>query len=168
MRKTGWALFSLPILASAAAALAALAASPAPSGHLEHLRLLPPVVLRGEKGWALEERMRHYKVEGVSVAVFRDFRVVWTEARGFADRETKQPATPETLFQAGSISKPVAATAVLRKVEAGELDLGKDVNSYLKSWKLPDSPAAAGRKATLERILTHSAGQTEHGFPGYA
>jgi len=168
MRKTRRALVSLPILASAVAALAGLAAPTAPSGHLEHLRLLPPVVLRGEKGWTLEERMRHYKVEGVSVAVFRDFSVVWTEARGLADRETKQPATPDTLFQAGSISKPVAATAVLRKVEAGELDLGKDVNAYLKSWKLPDSPAAAGKKATLERILSHSAGLTVHGFPGYA
>ncbi|MDQ6892110.1 MAG: beta-lactamase family protein [Acidobacteriota bacterium] len=163
MRKPSGFLLASPILA------AAIAASPAPPpGHLEHLRLLPPVVLRGEKGWPLEERMRHYKVEGVSVAVFRGFRVVWTEARGFADRETKQPATPETLFQAGSISKPVAATAVLRKVEAGELDLGRDVNAYLKSWKLPESPAAAGKKATLERILSHSAGLTVRGFPGYA
>lgn len=161
MRKPRRVLLAAPILA------VLLAASPAP-GHLEHLRLLPPVVLRGEKGWSLEERMRHYKVEGVSVAVFRDFRVVWTEARGFADRETKQPATPDTLFQAGSISKPVAATAVLRKVEAGELDLGHDVNAYLKSWKLPESPASAGKKATLERILSHSAGLTIHGFPGYA
>ncbi len=161
MRKISRVLLAAPFLAL-------LLAASTPPGHLEHLRLLPPVVLRGEKGWSLEERMRHYKVEAVSVAVFRDFRVVWTEARGFADRETKQPATPDTLFQAGSISKPVAATAVLRKVEAGELDLGRDVNAYLKSWKLPESPAAAGKKATLERILSHSAGLTIHGFPGYA
>ena len=66
---------------------------PAPAkgaGHLSALRLLPPVLVRGEKGWTLDERMKHYKVEGVSVAVFRDYRVVWAEARGLADREAKQ------------------------------------------------------------------------------
>jgi CubicO group peptidase (beta-lactamase class C family) len=124
--------------------------------------------LKGEKGYSLEERMRHYKVEAVSVAVIRDFRVLWTEARGFADREAKEPATTRTLFQAGSISKPVAAAGVLRKVEGGKLLLDRDVNEYLKSWKLPENELTAKQKVTLERILSHSAGLTVHGFPGYA
>jgi CubicO group peptidase (beta-lactamase class C family) len=138
------------------------------SGHLDRLRLLPPVLIKGEKGYPLEERMRHYKVEAVSVAVIRDFRVLWTEARGFADREAKEPATIETLFQAGSISKPVAAAGVLREVERGKLLLERDVNEYLKSWKLPENELTAKQKVTLERILSHSAGLTVHGFPGYA
>jgi CubicO group peptidase (beta-lactamase class C family) len=138
------------------------------SSQLDRIRLLPPVLLKGEKGYSLEERMRHYKVEAVSVAVIRDFRVLWTEARGFADREAKEPATPQTLFQAGSISKPVAAAGVLREVEQGKLLLDRDVNEYLKSWKLPETELTAKQKVTLERILSHSAGLTVHGFPGYA
>jgi CubicO group peptidase (beta-lactamase class C family) len=150
----------LAVLASRSAA--------APRSHLAVLRLLPPVLIQGENGWSLEERMRRWKVEAVSVAVVRDFRVAWTEARGFAERESRVPATTETLFQAGSISKPVAAAGILRRVEKGELALDRDVNEYLKSWKLPDNELTAKRKVTLELLLSHSAGTTVHGFPGYA
>ena len=145
------------------------AAAPPPSGHphLDSLRLLPPVLVSGEKGWSLAERMKHYNAEAVSVAVFRDGKILWAEAAGLADREEHKPATRETLFQAGSISKPVSAAGILREVEAGRLRLDADVNGYLKSWHLPDSPAAAGKKVTLERLLSHSAGLTVHGFPGY-
>ena len=152
----------------AASALVSGAASPSARGHLDKLRLLPSVLLKGETGYRLSERMRRYKVEAVSVAVIKDFRVLWTEARGYADREQKKAAKTETLFQAGSISKPVAAAAVLRRVEKGELALDRDVNDYLKSWKLPESPLTEKQKVTLARILSHSAGLTVHGFPGYA
>lgn len=145
---------------------AALRAADAP--HLERLRLLPPVLLKGEKGDSIEDRMRHYNVAAVSVAVIRDGRILWTEARGLADREAGHPATTDTLFQAGSISKPVAAAGVLREVAAGKLLLDRDVNDYLKSWKVPDGPLTATQKVTLERILSHTAGLTVHGFPGYA
>ena len=142
--------------------------SGAPPTHLERLRLLPPVLIQGEAGWPISERMRHYKVEAVSVAVVKDFRVLWTEALGLADREAGIPATTETLFQAGSISKPVAAAGVLRRAEKGELDLGRNVNEYLKSWKLPENALTAKHRVTLELLLSHSAGTTVHGFPGYA
>ncbi len=150
---------ALPSLRSVAAlGLTLLAASApparpaaAPSGELEKLRLLPPVLIQGREGDTLANRMRHYKVEAVSVAVIQDFRVLWTEARGWADREAKIPATTTTLFQAGSISKPVAAAGILRRVEAGELRLDRDVNAYLKSWKVPDNAFMAREKVTLER-----------------
>jgi CubicO group peptidase (beta-lactamase class C family) len=135
---------------------------------LDSLRLLPPVPLKAELGWSLGERMRHYRVEAVSVALVRDYRVAWEAAAGLADREEGRPATPETLFQAGSISKPVAAAAVLREAEKGTFRLDADVNAYLRSWKVPESDLTAREKVTLERILSHGAGLTVHGFPGYA
>ena len=159
-------LFLIGLLAAVTLAQAPTAPTPR-TGRLDRVRLLPPVFIKGEKGYSLEERMRHYKVEGVSVAVIRDFRVLWTEARGLADREAKEPATTETLFQAGSISKPVAASAVLREVEKGVFVLDRDVNEYLKSWKVPENSFTAKQKVTLERLLSHSAGLTVHGFPGY-
>jgi CubicO group peptidase (beta-lactamase class C family) len=72
-----------------------------------------------------------------------------------------------TLFQAGSVSKPVTAVGVLRLVAEGTLDLDADVNEYLTTWKVP----SAGRlqeRVTLRQLLTHTAGLTVHGFPGYA
>jgi CubicO group peptidase (beta-lactamase class C family) len=165
--KRGFRLAATSLTFLLAAALLPAGAGPTDASRLEKLRLLPPILVKGEEGYSLAERMRHYHVEAVSVAVIKDFRVLWTEARGLAEREAKEPATTSTLFQAGSISKPVAAAGVLRRVEAGELRLDRDVNEYLKSWKLPESALTAKQKVTLERILSHSAGLTVHGFPGY-
>ena len=149
-------------------ALVAIAGAGVPPSHLEKLRLLPAVLIKGETGWSIDERMKRYKVEAVSVAVFKNGQVVWTEARGLADRENGVRATTETLFQAGSISKPVAAAGILKRVEKGELALDRNVNDYLKSWKLPENELTAKRRVSLELILSHSAGTTVHGFPGYA
>src|SRR5262249_14741146 len=118
-----WA--SLAALLAIASSHSARADSPDP---LDSLRLLPPVLVKGEPGSTIDERMRHYKVEGVSIAVIKDFKILWAAGHGLADREAKDPVTTETLFQAGSISKPVAAAGVLRKVQAGALRLDRDVN----------------------------------------
>lgn len=116
---------------------------------------------------SLAERMKALKVPGVSIAFFRNGRIEW--ARGYGvTRIGGAPVTPETLFQAGSISKPVAATAALQLVQQGKLDLDADVNGVLKSWKVPQNKFTATRKVTLRGLVTHTAGLTVHGFPGYA
>jgi len=132
--------------------------------------LLPRVLIAGESvpHRSLADRMAYHHVPAVSVAVIRDHRIEWAEAWGFADVASHREATPTTLFQAASISKPVAATAALTLVEEGKLDLDTDVNGYLTSWHVPDTAAAQKEKVTLRRLLTHTAGLTVHGFPGYA
>lgn len=130
--------------------------------------LLPRIRVEGEPGWTLGERMARWNVEAVSVAVIQDFDVAWARAWGMADREEGKPATTGTLFQAGSISKPVAATGTLRMVEEGMLDLDTPVNEYLTSWQLPENEFTAQTPVTIRRLLSHTAGTTVHGFPGYA
>ena len=134
----------------------------------ETLRLLPPVLFEGEQGWTLAERMEHYRAPGVSIAVVRDGRIAWAAAFGLADRETGFRATPRTLFQAGSISKSVAAAGVLSAVARGRLSLEAPVNTLLETWKVPENDFTRASPVTLERLLNHSAGVTVHGFPGYA
>src|SRR5689334_5375798 len=75
--------------------------------------LLPAVLVKGDSGWSIQDRMKHYKVPGVSIAVINNFKIEWVKAYGVKDVETNEPVTAETLFQAGSISKPVAAMAAL-------------------------------------------------------
>ena len=131
--------------------------------------LLPPVLIEGQpvQGAKLADRMAALHVPGVSIAVIHDGAIEW--ARGFGVMKLGgSPVTPETLFQAASISKPVAAVAALRLVEAGKLDLDADVNRYLKTWKVPDNEFTAKTKVTLRELLTHTAGMTVHGFAGYA
>jgi CubicO group peptidase (beta-lactamase class C family) len=130
--------------------------------------LLPAVVIAGESPipMTLAERMNALHVPGVSVAVIHEGTIHW--ARGFGSASIGgPPVLPETLFQAGSISKPVAAVAALALVQAGKLDLDSDVNLALKSWKVPASSYSAESKVTLRRLLNHSAGMTVHGFAGY-
>ncbi len=142
---------------------AAVAASIA---RVEHSLLLPAGPGVEPQRATLAERMEHFKAPGVSVAVINDYELEW--ARGYGVREVGQPepVTPDTLFQAGSISKPVAAVAVLRLVEQGRLDLDEDVNRYLTSWKVPANGEWQPR-VTLRHLLCHGGGLTVHGFPGY-
>jgi CubicO group peptidase (beta-lactamase class C family) len=79
-----------------------------------------------------------------------------------------EPVTLSTLFQAGSISKPVAATATMYYVQRGRLSLDENVNNRLVTWKVPENQFTANEKVTLRRIMSHTAGLTVHGFPGYA
>jgi CubicO group peptidase (beta-lactamase class C family) len=110
--------------------------------------------------------MTHYETPGVSVAVIHNGRLEW--ARGFGVREwgAPDPVTDETLFQAGSISKPVFALAVMSLVQSGKLDLDADVNHYLTTWKIPANGDGQPR-VTLRQLLSHTAGLTVDGFPGY-
>jgi CubicO group peptidase (beta-lactamase class C family) len=73
---------------------------------------------------------------------------------------------PDTLFQAASISKPVFALAVMRLVQEGQLNLDEDVNTYLTSWRISAIENWQPR-ITLRQLLSHTAGLTVHGFPGY-
>ncbi len=173
VRMTRW---SAPLLLVAAGACAHVRTAPTPSPAtrarmeqvLEGLR--PPVAVAGEPAvrWSLAERMRAHHVPGVSIAVIDSGRLVW--ARGFGVKEAggTDSVTPETMFQAGSISKPTFAIGVMRLVQDGTLDLDQDVNARLTSWKVPENAFTAQANVTLRRILSHSAGLTVHGFPGYA
>jgi CubicO group peptidase (beta-lactamase class C family) len=122
---------------------------------------------RTPETWSLIDRMAKYQVPGVSIAVADSGRVVWARGFGIKQVGTTDSVDGETLFQAASISKPVAATATLRLAEQGKLSLDQDINSYLTSWKLPDNQFTAIEKVTLRRIMSHSAGLSVHGFPGY-
>ncbi len=113
------------------------------------------------------ERMDHYNVPGVSIAVIENGKLKWAKGYGFANTKDSTKVDTETLFQAGSISKPVAALSVLKLMEAGKVQLDVDVNQYLNNWKVPENEFTKDEKVTLERLLTHTAGMTVHGFPGY-
>lgn len=103
---------------------------------------------RGMDGFTIEELMEKFHVPGVSVAVIRNFEVHWAKGWGYADAEAKTPVVPETMFQAASMSKPVAALGSLKAVERGLFTLDQDVNTILKTWKVPGNPFVAGRPVT--------------------
>jgi CubicO group peptidase (beta-lactamase class C family) len=167
-----------PLALALSIALPFFAAPPAPAqqaGPAAHIAaversLLPAVQVRGRSysPATLEQRMRELKVPAVSVAVIHDGKLEWARAWGMADVASGRAATTETLFQAASMSKPVAAMGALRLVADGRLTLDGDVNQWLRSWRIPADSLTAAQPVTLRHLLTHTGGLTVHGFPGYA
>ena len=156
-------------LAQVALTLGAIGLSRLTAQAPSDLDLLPLTITQGEKPVTskLTERMAALHVPGVSVAVIHDGKIEWAKGYGVVSTGGA-PVTPETLFQAASISKPVTAMAVMHLVQTGKLNLDTDVNQYLKSWKVPSNSFTEKTKITLRELLSHTAGMTVHGFSGYA
>ncbi len=129
--------------------------------RVEH-GLLPQVVSRGLVGKRLSmaERMAHHGIPGMSMAVIEDGRIAWARAYGVRQRDGISPVTPETLFQAASLSKSVSALGALVLVQQRRVDLDGDVRQWLRSWK-PE------QTISLRQLLSHTAGLTVSGFSGY-
>jgi CubicO group peptidase (beta-lactamase class C family) len=143
-------------------------AAPADLAALDH-GLRPTVLAPGQAapGWSLAERMTHHKIPGVAIAIIRDGQVV--QVAGFGVREAGKPdkVDADTLFSVGSISKVATATTTLRLAARGKVDLNRDVDGYLKRWKLPASPIAPNPDVSLRMLLSHTAGLGVHGFADY-
>lgn len=154
-----------PALLGALLALPALAVSPeAAIAELER-GLDAPLRRAGQPALpGLSAQMRAMQLRGYSIAVIHEGTIHW--ARGFGEARAGVPVTPETRFQAGSISKPVGALTALRFAAQQGVGVDADLRSQLRSWSPPDDPQAAARY-TLRRLLSHSAGLGQHGFPGY-
>src|SRR4030043_806159 len=97
----------------------------------------PGIVVKDQpsKKASLAERMKAYRVPGLSLAVIDGYAIEWEEGYGVQESGGTSPVTPETLFQAASISKPVAAATALYYVEKGILGLDEDVNSVRRTGK---------------------------------
>jgi hypothetical protein len=117
--------------------------------------------------WNIMDRMKFYRVKGLTIAVIHNHKIEWARGYGFADESEHRPVTVNTLFQAGSISKSLNSVGAMKLVQEKKLGLDEDINKYLKTWKFPYDSVSKGRVITLRNLLSHSAGLTIHGFPGY-
>jgi CubicO group peptidase (beta-lactamase class C family) len=125
------------------------------------------IMIEGTPTWTIEERMAFHKIPGVTIGVISNYKLEWAKGYGLADKEHNRVVTPSTLFQAASISKSLNAIGVLKLVQDKKLDLNADINTYLTSWKFPYDSLSKGKKISVYNLLTHTAGLTVHGFPGY-
>jgi len=116
----------------------------------------------------LVDRMEHYNVPGVSIAVINSDEIEWAKGYGTLEVGSNKSVTPDTLFQSASIGKSLTAVATMHFVEKGYLRLDENVNEKLISWKVPENWFTKQEKVTLRRLLSHSAGMTVSGFRGYA
>jgi len=105
-------------------------------------------------------------IPAATIAVVKDGALFFAKGYGFADREKRIPVDPATtLIRPGSISKLFTWTAVMQLVEQGKLDLDADVNSYLKTFKIP---ATFPEPITMRHLLTHTPGFEDQGLGLFA
>jgi CubicO group peptidase (beta-lactamase class C family) len=124
---------------------------------------------QGLDGLTLQEVMQRFHTPGLSIALIKDYKILWVKAYGVADVKTNRPVQVDTLFQAASISKPVTAMAALRLVQEGRFSLDVNVNTLLKSWHVPASDLARDQPVTPRSLFSHTSGADDgFGFPGYA
>ena len=122
------------------------------------LRLFSPGYHQTVKPSCLQDRMSFYKVPGVTMALIDGNAIAWAEAYGVLVIEgTTRAVTVNSVFEAASATKVLTTVLALRLVERGVLDLDRDVNAYLESWKVPAGPLAAAQPVTLRLLLTHRA-----------
>jgi CubicO group peptidase (beta-lactamase class C family) len=128
------------------------------------MRQKPATVTRGDYtpakeylSWLIRQEMEKQQVTGLSIALVDDQKVIWAEGFGFADKAKGVPATPETIYRAGSISKLFTTAAAMQLVDDGLLDIDQPLQRYLPEFTVNSRfPAAA--PITPRTIMTHHSG----------
>ncbi|WP_339747034.1 serine hydrolase domain-containing protein [uncultured Maricaulis sp.] len=129
--------------------------------HAIETQLVPTVTIAGDDASdrGIEDQLAAYDVPAVSIAVVRDGEIAWAAAYG-ADVD------PASLFQAASLSKAVAAAGILALARERGFDIDADLTGQLGSFDLA-AINPEGRTVSLRGLLSHTAGATIHGYPGY-
>ena len=107
--------------------------------------------------WLTRKEMKRNNVTGVSIAIVDDQKIVWAQGFGYSDKENKIPATPETVYRIGSISKLFTAMATMKLVEAGQVDIDRPLKNYLPQFSVRTRFSDSG-PITPRTIMTHHSG----------
>jgi CubicO group peptidase (beta-lactamase class C family)/D-alanyl-D-alanine dipeptidase len=103
----------------------------------------------------IEHEVSEKRLPGLSIALVDNQEIVWARGFGFANPQTKVPATADTVYRVGSVSKLFTDVAVMQLVEQGRLDLDAPVTRYLPDFQ-PINPFH--KPITLRQLMTHRSG----------
>src|SRR6202034_1017484 len=103
----------------------------------------------------LDKEVADKKLPALSIALVDDQTVVWSHGFGYQDPRTKTPATADTLYRVGSVSKPFTTLLLMILVEMGVFDLDAPVQDYLPSFQPVNK---SGKKITLRQMVSHRSG----------
>lgn len=113
----------------------------------------------------IEAQVVHRELPGLAIGIVHDQALLWGRGFGWADVERGEPATVETLYRIGSITKLFTATAILILRDAGKLGLDDPITDYLPWFAMKSASPEAG-PITIRHLLTHTAGlPREAAFP---
>ena len=103
----------------------------------------------------IQHEMKSKDLPALSISLVDDQEIVWAKGFGWTDPEEKIPATAETIYRIGSVSKMFTDIAIMQLVEKGQLDLDTDITEYLPDFR-PQNPY--GKPITLRQLMSHHSG----------
>ncbi|MEO1260367.1 MAG: serine hydrolase [Bacteroidota bacterium] len=115
----------------------------------------------------IPQLLNDFNVPGAALAIIENGEVVLQKGYGYSDMEKGTKVDTKTGFNIGSISKTVAAWGVMKLVQEGKIDLDAPAEKYLTRWHLPKSEFNS-EGVTVRRMLSHTAGLSLHGYPGWS
>ncbi len=106
----------------------------------------------------IEERMEHYNVNGLSIALFEEGQIICTETYGLLEVNSNRKVDDASIFSACSISKFLTGMIAIKLLEEGHLNLDENVNERLVTWQVPENEYTKNKKITLRNLLSHQSG----------
>jgi CubicO group peptidase (beta-lactamase class C family) len=116
---------------------------------------------------SIADKMSEYAIPAMSLAVIREGQIEWSETYQNTEVGENQKLDCTSLFQAASLSKPVTFMAAVRMHAAGEIDLDRNIEDYLKSFQLPQGKQTVENPVTFRNIFSHTSGINAGGYQGY-
>ena len=110
-------------------------------------------------------RWRKNNVTGLSIALVDDKGLIWAQGFGYADKENKIPATPQTVYRVASISKLFTATAIMQLAEQGKINIDEPLTTYLPEFSIKTRFPGEG-KITPRNLMTHHSGLPANFYKG--
>lgn len=111
--------------------------------------------------------LNDFNVPGAAIAIIENGKIILKKGYGYSNIDNKTKVTITTGFNIGSISKTVTAWGIMKLVQEGKIDLDAPAEKYLTRWHLPESEFDSN-KVTIRRLLSHTAGLSLHGYPGWS
>lgn len=115
----------------------------------------------------IPQLLNDFSIPGAAVAIIENGEIILQKGYGFSDKEKGLKVDTKTGFNIGSISKTVAAWGIMKLVFEGKIDLDAPAEKYLSRWHLPESEYESDG-VTIRRMLSHTAGLSLHGYPGWS
>lgn len=115
----------------------------------------------------IPQLLEDFLVPGAAIGIIDNGEIILQKGYGLADVEKGVEVDTKTGFNIGSISKTIAAWGVMKLVKEGKLDLDAPAEKYLTRWHLPESEFDSD-EVTIRRMLSHTAGLSLHGYPGWS
>lgn len=114
-----------------------------------------------------EKMMHKHNLKGLSVAVFENYKIIWTNEWGIKAADSEGKIDKNTAYSTASISKPITALVCAILEEKGLINLDEPISKYLKRWQLPQSDFTKDTEITWKHLLSHTAGTSQGGFEDY-